>query len=91
VRVGLGSVGPTIIRARDAEVWVESQVDWDTGAFADERVPAEFGRRVADDARPIDDHRSTAAYRRHGISVLAERALRRAFGRIAGDIPGGVA
>jgi CO/xanthine dehydrogenase FAD-binding subunit len=35
--------------------------------------------RVADAARPIDDHRSTAAYRRHAVRVLAERALARAF------------
>jgi CO/xanthine dehydrogenase FAD-binding subunit len=85
VRVGLGSVGPTILRARAAETWVAAEIDWATGEFTDAGVPAEFGRRVATDARPIDDHRSTAAYRRHGIGVLAERALRRAFDRIAGD------
>jgi CO/xanthine dehydrogenase FAD-binding subunit len=85
VRVGLGSVGPTIVRARAAEAWVVDAIDWDTGSFTDDGIPAEFGRRVAVDARPIDDHRSTAAYRRHGIGVLAERALRRAFGRISDD------
>jgi CO/xanthine dehydrogenase FAD-binding subunit len=91
VRVGLGSVGPTVLRPRAAESWVVDAIDWDTGAFHDEGVPAEFGRRVAVDARPIDDHRSTAAYRRHGIGVLAERALRRAFGRITHDPVRGVA
>ena len=30
------------------------------------------------EARPIDDHRSTAAYRRHAVSVLASRLLQRA-------------
>jgi CO/xanthine dehydrogenase FAD-binding subunit len=85
VRVGLGSVGPTVIRPRAAESWVADGIDWVTGAFLEEDVPAEFGRRVALDARPIDDHRSTAAYRRHGIGVLAERALRRAFARITDD------
>jgi CO/xanthine dehydrogenase FAD-binding subunit len=83
VRVGLGSVGPTIVRARAAETWVVEVVDWTTGEFVSDDVPAEFGRRVAVDARPIDDHRSTAAYRRHGIGVLAERGLRRAFSRIS--------
>ena len=91
VRVGLGSVGPTVLRARAAETWVAAEIDWVSGGFSDEGVPAEFGRRVAADARPIDDHRSTAAYRRHGIAVLAERGLRRAFGRIADDPARGVA
>jgi CO/xanthine dehydrogenase FAD-binding subunit len=91
VRVGLGSVGPTVIRARAAETWVLDAVDWDSGALRDADAAAEFGRRVAADARPIDDHRSTAAYRRHGIGVLAERALRRAFTRMSGDPTRGAA
>ena len=39
----------------------------------------EFGRLAAAASRPIDDHRSTAEYRRHAIAVLARRLLRRAF------------
>jgi CO/xanthine dehydrogenase FAD-binding subunit len=35
---------------------------------------ATFGRLVSEAARPIDDHRSTAAYRRHAVGVLAARA-----------------
>ena len=38
-----------------------------------------FGELAAAASRPIDDHRSTAAYRRHAIGVLATRLLRRAF------------
>jgi CO/xanthine dehydrogenase FAD-binding subunit len=54
------------------------RVDWDGAPVVDE-VAREFGERVAAEARPIDDHRSTAAYRRHAISVLARRLLVRAF------------
>ncbi|HEX7095260.1 MAG TPA: xanthine dehydrogenase family protein subunit M, partial [Acidimicrobiales bacterium] len=83
VRCALGSVGPTVLRARDAEEWVAGEIDWHSGTLTDPGVAAEFGRRVAAAARPIDDHRSTAAYRRHGIEVLAQRAITRALGRIA--------
>jgi len=70
VKVAAGSVGPTIIRTRDAEEWV-----WANGGVAADAD--EFGRRVAAEVRPIDDHRSTAAYRRRAVEVMAARALRR--------------
>ena len=38
---------------------------------------ATFPERVADDASPIDDVRGTAAYRRHALRVLTQRALER--------------
>ena len=36
-----------------------------------------FAEVVAREASPIDDVRGTAAYRRHALRVLAERALQR--------------
>jgi CO/xanthine dehydrogenase FAD-binding subunit len=39
-----------------------------------------FAAACADAASPIDDHRSTAAYRRHAVGVLATRSLRRCLG-----------
>jgi len=38
---------------------------------------ADFPERVAEAARPIDDVRGTAAYRRHALRVLTTRALER--------------
>jgi CO/xanthine dehydrogenase FAD-binding subunit len=78
VRIALGSVGPTILRCPEAELLAASVVDHKGRSVTDSDA-SEFGRLVASAARPIDDHRSTAAYRRHAIEVLARRLLRRAF------------
>ena len=40
-----------------------------------------FGELVEQAARPIDDVRGTAAYRRHALRVLGRRALTRAWKR----------
>jgi CO/xanthine dehydrogenase FAD-binding subunit len=81
---GLGSVGPRPLRAPDAEAWLAGQVDWSGpdpgGRLSDPAVAARFGQLVAEAASPIDDHRSTAAYRRHAVTVLAQRAALRVFG-----------
>jgi CO/xanthine dehydrogenase FAD-binding subunit len=78
VRIALGSVAPTIVRAAEAEAWAAEAVDWGARSVAADAV-TEFGRLAAAASSPIDDHRSTAPYRRHSIGVLAERLLRRAF------------
>jgi CO/xanthine dehydrogenase FAD-binding subunit len=80
VRVALGSVGPTILRARDAEARLSRAVA-EAGAWSDPAAPVpagaveEFRAGVAEAARPIDDVRGTAAYRRHVCGILARRAL----------------
>jgi CO/xanthine dehydrogenase FAD-binding subunit len=73
VRLALGSVGPRIIRCADAERLASER--W--GHLDDDTV-AEFARLAAAASSPIDDHRSTASYRRHAIEVLARRLLSRA-------------
>jgi CO/xanthine dehydrogenase FAD-binding subunit len=95
VRVALGSVGPTILRAPEAEAFAADRLAaagaWDDPAAPlGDRAIEEFAQRVAAAARPIDDVRGTAAYRRHACEVLARRALRwalrdRASGRGAAD------
>ena len=79
VRIALGAVGPTIIRCRDAESWLVQQLDLSTATSIDTTIAQEFGRRVALESKPIDDHRSTAEYRRHAVGVLAQRLITRAY------------
>jgi len=80
VRVVLGSVGPVIIRASEAEENVSAALatagSWDDPAklLADQSIE-EFAELVAAAARPLDDVRGTANYRRHGCKVLARRAI----------------
>jgi xanthine dehydrogenase small subunit len=68
VRVALGAVAPTVIRAPHAESALLSG-GWDGLRRARELARAE--------ARPIDDLRSTREYRREMVGVLLERAVRR--------------
>jgi CO/xanthine dehydrogenase FAD-binding subunit len=79
VSIALGSVGPTIIRAHDAEAWLMKATSLRDGAQLEPSIAQEFGRRVAQESKPIDDHRSTAEYRRHAVGVLAQRLLLRSF------------
>lgn len=76
VRLALGSVAPTVVRAPEAESFAAGAVAWDD---PDRPLPEgaveEFGRLAAAAAHPIDDVRSSAAYRSHAVEVLARRAL----------------
>lgn len=78
VRLALGSVGPVIIRCTQAEALVNEAADF-AGGRVGAAVVNEFAQLAQAAARPIDDHRSTAEYRRHAVGVLASRLLRRAF------------
>lgn len=79
VGIALGAVGPTVIRCVQAEKWLLGEASLRRGSVLSDGIAAEFGRRVAAEARPIDDHRSTAQYRRHAAGVLATRLLKRSF------------
>lgn len=71
VRVALGSVAPTPIRALNAERLINENRE------PTEEVLAEFARTVSAEVTPITDHRSTESYRRHAAGVLARRLLER--------------
>jgi CO/xanthine dehydrogenase FAD-binding subunit len=76
IRAGMGAVGPTPLRPTEAEALATEAIDWDALTCPGDAIAA-FGWACAEAARPITDHRSTAEYRRHGVEVLARRALRR--------------
>jgi carbon-monoxide dehydrogenase small subunit/xanthine dehydrogenase small subunit len=66
VRVALGSVAPTVIRARETEKALLS------GGYEGLRRAKEA---VKEEVKPIDDLRSTREYRREMAAVLLERAV----------------
>jgi CO/xanthine dehydrogenase FAD-binding subunit len=79
VRTGLGSVAPTPRRSFGAERFLEEELDaggyWDEARLLPQAVIDRFAQLVALEATPIDDVRGTAAYRSHGLTVLAARTL----------------
>jgi CO/xanthine dehydrogenase FAD-binding subunit len=79
VGTGIGSAGPVPLRADDAEHFLEGHLDetraWDRRDPLAINAVERFGELVAQAARPIDDLRGSAAYRRHALEVLARRSL----------------
>jgi carbon-monoxide dehydrogenase medium subunit len=67
-RLAFAGVGPTAIRADEAEASL-------AGAPADEATLTAAGARAAAELDPRSDHHGSAAYRRHVAGVLAGRAL----------------
>jgi carbon-monoxide dehydrogenase medium subunit len=72
VKIGLGAVAPTPMRAKQAEEALR-------GEKVGEQVIAEAGRLAAAASLPIDDHRASAEYRRLMVEVLVKRALGQAL------------
>lgn len=68
VRIVLGAVAPTPIRAMRAEASLEGQV-------LSEAVAEKAGRIAAEEAKPISDVRSSADYRRAMVGTMTKRAL----------------
>jgi len=77
VRVALGAVGPTPILA-------ESVKNVLIGKIPDEKILKEAARSAGGDARPIDDHRGSAAYRLQMVEILVGRLLKVAVNRANG-------
>ena len=73
-RVAVGSVGPSPVRASEAEAIL-------VGAEArDEAAIARAAERAAEAARPVDDSMGSADYKAQLVRVLIRRGLARALG-----------
>jgi CO/xanthine dehydrogenase FAD-binding subunit len=84
VGTGVGSAGPTPLRAPEAEEFAASELPWESRSALDPEVARRFGELVAAAASPIDDVRGGAAYRRHALSVMARRTLTWAWSDLCG-------
>lgn len=68
VRIVLGAVAPTPIRARNSEALLEGQI-------LSEDLATKVGDEAAREAKPISDVRSSADYRRAMVGVMTKRAV----------------
>jgi CO/xanthine dehydrogenase FAD-binding subunit len=84
VGTGIGSAGPTPLRAPAAEELLAARLPWQSGGGLDDGLARRFGELVGAAATPIDDVRGSAAYRRHALAVLARRTLAWAWADLRG-------
>jgi len=77
VRIALGAVAPTPIRAYETEKLLE-------GREIQKTVIEEAIKKSIEEARPITDLRASEWYRREMVEVLAQRALEQIAGQIRG-------
>jgi CO/xanthine dehydrogenase FAD-binding subunit len=70
VKIGLGAVAPTPMRATKAEGIL-------IGAKVSDEVIERAAKMASEESKPIDDHRASAAYRRMMVEVLVRRAIHR--------------
>jgi CO/xanthine dehydrogenase FAD-binding subunit len=79
IGTGIGSAAPTPVIADEAERFLEGVLDegglWEKPAPVEPSALTRFGELVAAAAKPIDDVRGTAAYRRHALAVMARRSF----------------
>jgi carbon-monoxide dehydrogenase medium subunit len=68
VRIVLGAVAPTPIRAKNSEALLE-------GSFLTEELAIQVGDEAARESKPISDVRSSADYRRAMVGIMTKRAL----------------
>ena len=78
VRIALGSVAPTVVRAVAAERLLEGEVPTQEGIDA-------ASRTAMAEVSPIDDIRASSGYRSHCVHVLTRRLLTQAWEQLASE------
>ncbi|NWF93253.1 MAG: xanthine dehydrogenase family protein subunit M [Syntrophaceae bacterium] len=77
IRIGLGSVAPTPIRAKQAEAFL-------IGRRLDDRSIQEAAQSAMRESQPISDVRASSQYRREMVGVMVERAIRKCLEQLEG-------
>jgi CO/xanthine dehydrogenase FAD-binding subunit len=78
VRIGLGGVGPTAVRAHEAEAFAEAALNW-KGGSAPHSLATRIGEISAQHCDPPTGLSASSAYRRHAVRVMVRRALEEAW------------
>ena len=78
VRLGLGCVAPTPMRARNAEAALEGK------PLTDENLQA-AARAAAEECDPMDDLRGSERYKREMVAALVRRLASRVYEQAKGD------
>src|SRR6202521_780046 len=79
IGTGIGSAAPTPVMAPEAERFITGVLDerglWEKRGAVEETALERSGELGTAAAKPIDDVRGTAAYRRHALAVMARRSF----------------
>lgn len=81
VRIGMGCVGPTPMRARKAEKILEGE------PLGRERIEG-AATSAAEECNPLSDLRGSERYKREMVRVLLKRAVPKAYERALGGVSG---
>jgi carbon-monoxide dehydrogenase medium subunit len=75
VKIAVGSVAPSVIRARKSEAILEGQK-------LEQKIIETAAEIAVGEVKPITDIRSTAEYREEMTKVLVKRAIEKALERV---------
>jgi len=78
IRIALGAVAPTPLRAKKAETLLR-------GKKVDDTLIEQVAQEAASESHPISDLRGSAEYRKEMVRVFTKRALREAIQRIVSN------